>query len=206
MTTCRDIITRALRLPGLVAAGQQATGIEAEDGLRYLQDMINDLPGLRKGRWTETILTDATAYTAVDGERVNTAGFTPTITLATTYVDDEGRTVSQRDLSRIQIVGGAQAGLWVYSASRAVWSQADALEIGDDHPFGPEDDGGLTALLAVTIADEYGQAGAIAPVTQERAARQLRSFRARFRRVVSAGVDLALLRTSNTGTTGVVFP
>lgn len=203
MTTVLDHASRALRALGVIGKSQVASGADAVDALQHYQDMINDLPGLRKGPWTEVLLEDASTYEASDAERVNTSGFAATITLPTTYEDETGETVPQRDLSRIQIIGGSQAGLYVYSASVGAWAQVDALAISDDVPFGPEDDAGLVAMLAVEMAPEYGEQATLSQVVVERAGRQLRSFRARFRRDSATPVDSAFLVTSNTGNQGL---
>lgn len=204
MATIHDFANRALRVLGVIGAGQEASGNDAADALQKFQDMINDLPGLRKGGWVGVILTDTSDYAAVDGDRVNTAGFAATVTLPDTYVNDLGQTVPTLDLSRVQIIGGAQEGLWIYAAALGAWAQVDALELITQSPFGSEDDAGLVALLAVEMAPEFGEEEATLPqVTAERAARQMRSFRARFRRATSVRVDLSLVIVSDTGHRGL---
>lgn len=206
MTTILDHASRALRALGVIGKGQVASGSDGEDALQHYQDMINDLPGLRKGRWTEVLLTSAAAYEASDGERINVQGYAATITLPTTYEDATGTTVPQRDLSRVQIIGTghAQAGLWVYVASAGAWVQVDDLELSDDVPFGAEDDAGMVAMLAVELAPEFGEQATLSQVVIERAGRQLRSFRARFRRAVTVPVDAALTVMSDTGDSGMM--
>lgn len=193
MTTILDICTRALRAIGELRAGDEASGHDGADAMLKFQAMVNDLPGLRKGRWTDVILTDATTYEAADGERVSTSGFGATITLPTTYTNDSGTTVLQKDLSRVMIIGGAQAGLWLFSQSNAAWAQVDDLDLETESPFGPEDDAGLIAMLALELAPDYSDAGEVSPIVIERAARQQRSFRARFRRAVAVPVEDALM-------------
>jgi hypothetical protein len=203
VTTLLDFANRAYRVLGVLGAGQVASGNKGEDALQQFQDLVNDMPGLRKGAWTGVIIDSDSAYTAEDGERIHCGAYNPTITLPTTYVDEAGITQPQRDMSRVQIIGGDQEGLWLYSASTGGWAQVDALALADDSPFGPEDDGGMVALLAVALAPEFGEQATLSSVVIERAGRQLRSFRARFRRETSVGVDLAFVSLSDIGTRGL---
>lgn len=200
-TTCLDLCTRALRQLGVIGAGEVASGQDGEDALEHLQALILDLPSFLKGPWINTTLTSAAPYAASDGERINTAGFAAPITFPTTYVDPDGCTAPILDLSRVHIIGAdhAQAGLWVYSASRANWSRADALEMSGDSPFGKEDDAGLAALLAMDLSSEYGDQATVSDVTAGRARRQLRTFGYRFDRETPTPVDTGLLRMSDTG-------
>lgn len=198
MTTCLEVCSRALRALGVLGAGEEAAGDDAADALQHLQAMLDDLPLLRNGEWSEVILTSAEAYTAKDGERITTNGFDAPITLATTYEDECGRTVPQRDLSRVQILGEHdQAGMWIWSAGKGAWGRADGLGLTDELPFGAQDDAGLVAMLAVELSAEYP--GEVRPATVARAQRQVTSFRARFYREVIVRADEAYLRTSDMG-------
>lgn len=188
MTTCLDIINRALRQQGVLSAGQVASGPDAADALEHLQQIIDGLPLLRDGAWEEVVLGSAMPYAAKDGQRVHTRGFAATVILPTE---------TPADLSRVQIVGGAQAGLYVYSASHGRWSQADGLDLVDESPFGPEDDAGLAALTAVSMVDEYG--GQISDSVVGRAARAVSSFRSRFYREISVPAPDAVLRLTQMG-------
>lgn len=205
-TTCLDIVTRALRILGVIGAGEAPGPQDGQDAMLHLQEMIDGLPMLRTGPWTEVRLPSAAAYTAKDGERVNTRGYAAAITLPDTYEDEDGATVSQRDMSRVQIIGGDQAGLWLYAASRGAWSKIDGLELSSDLPFGKEDDAGMVALLAVTMAPEFSDGGDVAPVVVERAAKQMRSLRARLRRTTHAPVADGYLNMSDTGNAGLYDP
>lgn len=213
-TTCQEIVNRAMRLIGVTGAGQAAVGHDATDAETHLRELVNELPGLFRGPWTDVIRTDSTAYTAKDQDRINCGTYSPVITLPTTRKDpDTGDTVAMPDLSRVQVIGTtgggvehAKFGLWVFSASRASWSRADSLSLTSDSPFGKEDDAGLSALLAVALAPEFTDAGEVPSVVVERAARQMRSFRARFRRTTHAPLDLAYLAMSDTGNRSIYDP
>lgn len=196
MSTALEIITRAARAMGVVRSGKVPTGADAEDLLQKLQDAINALPRLR-GRWADVTLTSAAAYTAKDGERIHTSGYSAAITLPTTYVDANNVTQRQRDMSRVQIIGGDQVGLWIYAASNGTWARCDALALSDESPFGPEDDIGLASLTAVEAAPEYNSE--LGEVTLQRAADALNSFRARFYREVVVPMDPAYLVMSDMG-------
>lgn len=181
MSTCNDIVRRALRALGVVAAGKAPAGSDAESGMEYLQSLVLDLPGLLKnGRWCEIAVSGA--YTAREGDRcmVTSPGV---VTLPASVSCGQGARPPQ-DLARVQILGAGatNAGLWIYSATKAAWSQVDALEITDDSPFGSEDDEGLAFMLAVNMAGEYGGEGELGQRTVAIAQQAARSFRSRFKR------------------------
>ena len=196
MSTVLEIITRSARAMGVVRSGKVPAGADAEDLLQKLQDAINALPRLRS-RWADVTLTSAAAYTAKDGERIHTSGYSATITLPTTYVDTNNVTQRQRDMSRVQIIGGDQVGLWIYVASNGTWARCDALALSDESPFGPEDDLGLASLTAVSAADEYG--AEVSAITVQRASDALNSFRTRLYREVIVPMDPAYLVMSDVG-------
>jgi hypothetical protein len=197
MSTVLDILTRAGRAMGTTVAGGAPSGSDLRDMLAQFQDIVDGLPLLRLGEWTDVILTSTAAYSASDGERINTAGFAATITLPTTYTDECNNTVPQIDMSRVQIIGGTQEGLYIYSASNGSWAQVDALATGDASPFGPEDTRGLACMVAVAMVDEYG--GEVSAVTVSRAEKQMASLRARFYREVIVKADLAFYRNPEMG-------
>jgi hypothetical protein len=197
MATILEIITRSAGAMGLVRSGQVPTGADAQDLLRKLQDVINALPLLRSGEWSDVILASSATYVASDGQRIQTNGYSATITLPTTYTDEDNATVPQKDLSRVQIIGGTQAGLWIYAASNGSWARCDALALTDTSPFGPEDDLGLAALVAVESADDYG--AEVSAITVQRAADVLNSFRSRFYRDVTVKMDRAYWAFSDMG-------
>lgn len=181
MTTPRDIVRRGLRAIGELSAGKQPSGSDAADGLERLQSLILDLPGLlHNARWCEVAV--STAYTAREGERC-TVTSPGAVTLPTTVTCD-GVTRPPRDLSRVQILGASatNAGLWIYSATRGAWGQADELTISSTLPFGSEDEEGLAAMFAVNIAAEYGGEADLGQRTIGTADRAARSFRSRFKK------------------------
>lgn len=179
MTTNSDVVRRALRAIGELAAGKSPTGNDAADGLERLQSLLLDLIGLLKvGRWCEVAVSDD--YTAREGDRC-TVTSPGTVTLPT-VITDRGRARPPLDLARVQILGAdaENAGLWVYSATKGAWAQVDALTINADFPLGEEDVEGVAAQLAVNIAGEYGAEKELPARTIALAQISGRSFRSRF--------------------------
>lgn len=189
MATCHDIIDRAMRTMGVLAAGETASGHDAAEGMGRLREVIDTLPLLRNGDWTEVRLTDAAPYAASDGERIHTQGHATTIMFP----------AEPQDMSRVQVLGAghAQEGLWVHSATKGAWARVDRLEIGDDSPFGPDDDAGLAAMVAVGLAEAYG--AEVSAITANRAGQTQSSLRARLYREPTIGCVEALLALSDLG-------
>lgn len=155
MSTANDIVRRGLRLLGVLRAGQEPKGADAQDGLERLQSLILNLPGLlHNGRWCEVAVT--TAYTARESDRCTVTA--PGVVTLPTTITNCGPTRPPLDLARVQIIGtsATNAGLWLYSATNGAWGQANALTLSSTMPFGAEDDEGLAAILAVNMAGEYG--------------------------------------------------
>lgn len=181
MATCQTIIRRALRNLGVLQGGQEPVGPDADDGLERLQSLVLALPGLvLNGRWHEKAI--AAAATACEGERLTVTGAV-VVTLPATVTWD-GRTRPPHDLAKVQILGAdvENAGLWLYSATKAAWGQADDLALIDELPFGSEDDAGLAAHLATDWADEYGPTAQVQPRTLALAQIFSRSMRARLKK------------------------
>jgi hypothetical protein len=180
LSTAKTIIRRALRLIGELAAGQEPTGSAASDGLERLQSLILDMPGLvQNGFWRETAT--STVYAANEGHRVTVTS--PGVVTLPLTVSHDGCTRPPHDLAKVQIVGtAANVGLWLYSATKGAWGRADALTIVSELPFGSEDDEGLSAQLAVNMADEYGETVVLGPRTIAKAAISAKSFRARLKK------------------------
>lgn len=180
MSIAKTIVRRSLRLIGELAAGQEPVGSAASDGLERLQSLILDMPGLvQNGFWREHA-TNA-AYAAKEGHRITVTA--PGVVTLPLTVSHEGCTRPPHDLAKVQIVGPVDnAGLWLYSATKGEWGQADELTLSSELPFGSEDDEGLSAQLAVDLADEYGETVNLGPRTLAKAAISARSFRARLKK------------------------
>lgn len=179
MSTCLDIVRRALRL----VAGETGVpeGQEGQDALERLQSIFLDQPGfLHNGTWRDRYK-DA-AYTACESDRI-TVTAPGVVTLPTVITDDYSLCQRQPlDLAKVQIIGAdaTNAGFWIYSASKAAWGKLDGLALSDECPFGTEDDEGLAAQLAVALVDEYG--GEVSARTVAKANQSQAGFRARFKK------------------------
>lgn len=98
--------------------------------------------------------------------------------------------VTPRDMSAVVIsdaVGGLTSS-WLYDAHIKKWEQIDQLQLDDEAPRSTADREGLSALLAMELADSYGVD--ILPGTQRQAARYSVAMTARYgmRREAAAGV------------------
>lgn len=85
---------------------------------------------------------------------------------------------------------GGQTATWLYDGTIKAWQGVERLTLDDEAPRSAADPQGLAAMLAIEIADSYGDAGTIGPATQMQAGRYKQQMVARFgmRREVTAGV------------------
>lgn len=148
MPTCRDIITRALRI-GRVT--RNPTAREVDEGL-------NDLQGIYDG-WVASgmfgRLTDVYAsqdYEAQPGERVYSNGHT--ITRATSVDGSEGAR-APRDLQAISVYGTA----WQHYIWTGAWTELTGLTLNDEAPLADRDAEGLASLLAITLTEGFRSEG-----------------------------------------------
>lgn len=182
MATCQTVITRAMRLLGLLEDGGAPSSTELDDGLASLQAMIHALPELMLGGpWTDVDVTDTTYLPGVGeapGEdvriRLTDDTVSTDITLPARIEDSDAETGYRkpREGARIQIIaelsGSPYRRTYVYTAY-AGWERIDALALSDASPFGPELEDALTALLAQRMAPEFS--AAVSPQVQEMATR-----------------------------------
>lgn len=169
MATCREIIKRAMRRLQLVASGREPKAAEATDGLTALQDLYTTL--IAAGSLGSLSPLEISAdYTALEWQRItNTSGSPVTITLPESIEDGdaEGGYRAPRDRA-VVLIAGASPATWIYDAGLGAWVQIEALTLNSEAPLSTYMAGGLSAQLAVYIADEYGQQ---APVATALAAR-----------------------------------
>lgn len=150
MTTCRDIVTLALRQSRIVGIGRTPRASEAEEGMSALQSiydrMFADGP---LGPFTDVYATSD--YTAQENERI--IADNATITIPDTIDDGEVRT--PKDLTAVIVVTDLTQKNYVFSLGR--WQVCDALTLDDTAPLANRDKNGLAALLAIELSEMYGQ-------------------------------------------------
>lgn len=161
MTTCRDIVTLALRQARIVGIGRTPRASEAAEGMEALQalydSMFSDGP---LGPFTDVYKTEN--YTANENERVIADNIT--VTIPDTF-DDEGETRAPKDLSAIVVLTSTGANNYVFSLGE--WQVCNNLALDDAAPLANRDKAGLAALLAVQFAEMFG--ATLPPETTRRA-------------------------------------
>lgn len=172
MTTCRYVITRALRKVGLLGKSASPTAADESMGMSALQTLFDGWVGAGKFGRLVDVYRD-TAYEAKAGERVRSATSVtlPAYTQVTpeTFGDDYGDTDrydSDQPRARALIVvvdpatGVEQVNLWDPRVGQ--WIRLDSLTIGGECPLTNMGADDLACCLALLIADESGfQVGAL---------------------------------------------
>ena len=184
MTTCRQVISGALRKCRVIGSGDTPTADEANDALTSLQSLYDGWSNSGVfGRLTDVIATES--GTAREYTRVRyTTGMTislPTEVSPTDYdygfpedpydygFDDSGQDRPPLNRALIVLVNETTAARSVnlYDANRGAWRDLLALELDDDAPLSELDADGLSAVLALDIADDFG--AVISASTQRKA-------------------------------------
>jgi len=148
MATCRDIVTRALQMSGIVALGRDPKAAETEAGMVSLQSLYDEwVMGGMFGRLTDVYKTEA--YTANEGERVHGA----TVTLPDPITND-GDARAPRQFACIVVVDGGAATNHVYFDGD--WRTVSGLALGDDAPFATISTDGLSGCVAERLASTFG--------------------------------------------------
>lgn len=159
--TCRQIITEALEENGMRGLGDAPEAIEATRGLTRLQALWN--AAIEQGVFGRVEEYYATAnYTAEEGQRVFSGGYT--ITLPTAIEDEDSDTSYRRprDFALIQVVNAStDPQISLYDAHEAEWKRIDNLTLDSECPFGRRYRQGLVTALATAMATLGGQAGDI---------------------------------------------
>lgn len=153
MATCRDIVTRAMRFLGQLAAGENPSDSEADDGMVYLQSAYDRwVSSSMFGRLTDTYVT--ASRTAKEHENIYAAAGV-TITLPAT-INDCGVARQPRDLACVAVYSTDTTTRTVSIFDQYQWVQINGLGISDTAPLSGRDAVGLAAYVATEMADEYG--------------------------------------------------
>ncbi len=161
MTTCRDIITLAMRQARIVGMGRVPRASEAGEGMTALQSiydsMFSDGP---LGPFVDVYTTEN--YTAQENERIIAVGATVTIP---DTIEEYDIIRAPKDLSAIvTTIDGAQTNR-VYSINQ--WQVCNDLNLDSEPPLANRDEAGLAALLAMYYSEMYGTS--LPPMTTRRA-------------------------------------
>lgn len=173
MATCRYIVNSALRKIGRLGAGREPRVADQTDTLAALQGLYCSwIVSGAFGRLTDVVpLTD---YVARENERiirdpalvtVTLPDMVPTYAVPRPYGEErawnagvDGSTRPPRDTSVVQIkdtVGGEVA-TWIYDGTQREWVKLEALQLDSQAPRSGDDPEGLSAALALEIADTFG--------------------------------------------------
>lgn len=150
MTTCRDVVTRALQMSGVVRLGRDPKAAEAEAGMVSLQSLYDEwVSGGMFGRLTDLYKT--ASYTANEGERITADG--ATITIPDTITND-GDERAPRQFACVVVVENGAATNYVYHDGD--WRTVSGLTLNDDAPFATISVDGLAGALAERIVSTFG--------------------------------------------------
>lgn len=147
MATCRDIVTRALHMAGIVPRSEDPDGDEMRDGMTVLQSLYDTwLIGGMFGRLTDVY--EPGSYEAEEGQRIYLSSGTVTLP---TEIDNDRK---PRDLVAVEAYDTAGRRAWIWD--RTAWVQINDLAEADDAPLSDRGANGLAACLAVAYAEEFG--------------------------------------------------
>lgn len=159
MATCRQLITRSLRLLGVVSTGRPVpTAAEATDALESLRALYAGLIAEGVFGPISDVLTDED-YEADENERVVNSG---EASISVTLPLEITETVRGVEITRppedraFVLVTGTTAQVWLYDADLADWTDTQLLELDDYAPLTDRYLVHMAALLAADIAPEYG--------------------------------------------------
>lgn len=148
MTTCRDIVARALRMSGIIGKGRDVKAAELDDAMFALQSLYDGMfTGGMFGRLRDKYATSS--LTAKSGQRIYiTSG---TVTLPP-LIDNRWQPY---DLSAIEVndLNGKHRYIWDSTG----WVDIANLTPDDDAPLAEHGAEGLAALLAIELVSDYGQ-------------------------------------------------
>jgi hypothetical protein len=173
MTTCRDIVTLALRQARVVGVGRSPRAAEAAEGMTALQSLYDSMFSHGPlGPFTEVYATED--YTAKEDERIIADNATITIPDSIEVYGDDPRTPT--DLAAVVVITDTTRLQYVFSLGR--WEVCHGLSLDDVAPLAERDKTGLAALLAKEYAEMFG--AQLTPATMMRAMRFQGDLSSRF--------------------------
>lgn len=180
-TTCRDVVTRAGRKLGLVRAGGELKAADAADMLASLQSFyMESVTGGAFGRVYNIPISAAGTVTAGGNQHINilTAEAVDVDLPATVPAyhwdtwrpcrdygwglniplgNDTGENVP-RDKSVVNVTSqyGDTRATYVYDGTVQRWLRVDTLTLNDEAPLSARNSEGLASVVAMRVADEFG--------------------------------------------------
>lgn len=151
-STCRDIITLALRVGKVVGVSGSPTSAEAALGLEALQSFYLDLVANGMfGRLSD--VSTSTAYTAKPQDRVRALA-SAAVTLPNFEERDGCANFPPYDLSLIEIIDvvAGQRSLKLYEAPLGGWTELCGLDLSSLAPLASRGSIGLAATFASSAA------------------------------------------------------
>lgn len=148
MTTCRDIVSRALRMAGIVPKGRDPKAVEMTDGMFALQSLYDSMfTGGMFGRLYDVNASDG--FGVEPGQRVYVESGTVPLPVMGEY-----DRCQIRDLAALEI--NDESGRKAYIWDRTAWVRLDSLDETDEAPLAARGAEGLAACLALHIVGDYG--------------------------------------------------
>lgn len=162
MPTVRDIITRAMAKAKVISSGEVPTADEMQDGLTEFVSMFEQwATGGMFGRLTDVY--ESGSYEAEPGQRITlTDGGTATLP---DYVEDDEQRAPY-DLSYIEIIDRDAQTVERHLYEGGQWVAIHDLGLDDPAPLSSRGSGGLSACLAMILADEFGGEVGLATMRQ----------------------------------------
>jgi hypothetical protein len=155
-----DIICRAMRRLGVLAGGSLPRDTEQTDTLETLRAIYRRLINEGVSGPLRDVAPTTTSYTARENERIFRNSLTTTSIEFPESIDDGcGGSRLPRDASVIVVSDEftGQTVDWVYEAATRTWVPVDGLTLTSPALFARRDPNGLACMLAVELADEFGQ-------------------------------------------------
>lgn len=192
--TCRETVTRALKKLGVLRSSGEPKASDAADGLASLQSFyMESVTGGAFGRVFNVPISAAGTVTAGGNQHINilteeAVEVDLPSTLPMYHWDtwrpcrdygwglnvplgnDTGENVP-RDKSVVMVTDKYDAtrrATYVYDGTVQLWMRIDTLDLNDEAPLSARSPDGLAALLAVRIADEFGDS-TLSPLTLQAA-------------------------------------
>ncbi len=153
MPTCRDIITRALRKARIYAAGETPSDEDMTDGLDELLNLYEQWGSNGMFGRLADVYTNSD-YDAAPNERV-TVTDSAVVTIPT-EVEDDGSDYPPHDLAFVEVVDTVAETVARYIYEGGAWVSVSALGLDDLAPLANRGRGGLSACLALALAEEFG--------------------------------------------------